>query len=93
MNAAIRRARRAWYLALLAVGGCSPSVPAYCQDDVRCTLRGGGSCLYDHSTGMYCAYSDKDCSSGYRWSPNAARYIADECVDSSVLSGYDLLSR
>lgn len=62
-----------------ACGGPRPLVP--CEQSSNCDLGGGGVCL-NTSSGMWCAYPDPECPTGYRYSDqDIGGGVSGQCVD------------
>ena len=62
-----------------ACGGPRPLVQ--CEQSSNCDLGGGGVCLAT-SSGMWCAYPDSECPTGYRYSDqDIGGGVSGQCVD------------
>lgn len=67
---------------------CTPAPRLYCRDVRDCIGDGEAReaiCAYDGSTGMYCAYSDKNCPSGFRYWEYVSGPVSNKCVDPKFL--------
>jgi hypothetical protein len=67
---------------------CRKFPPYYCRDVRDCTYdaqNGEAICVYDGETGMYCAYSDRRCPSGFRFWEGLSGPASNKCVDPQLL--------
>lgn len=76
-------------VALLLLAGCPPRrLDVQCAADSDCNLDGQvGLCLLASSGNQWCAYEDRDCPSGYRYSDfDVEDAFSDVCVASHKLT-------
>jgi hypothetical protein len=63
---------------------CVPDVRLYCRDARDCMVDADpreSICAYDGSTGMYCAFTDRNCPSGFRYWRVGSGPNNNKCVD------------
>jgi len=75
-------------LLLAALGGCV-STPFLCvvpeYDCIYDGDRRDGVCLFDSRYGHFCAFPDRECPSGYRWSRREYAEFSGECIDPTLV--------
>jgi hypothetical protein len=63
---------------------CTSDIRIYCRDARDCISEAGAReaiCAYDGSTGMYCAFADRNCPSGFRYWKAGSGSNNNKCVD------------
>lgn len=71
-------------VALFAGAACGGRKNIQCEQDSNCDLSGGGTCIAG-GTGMWCAYPDPACPSGYRYSDlDVEGSVSGQCVPDNM---------
>lgn len=73
--------------AALLLSHCRDIPPYECPRgrDLFCNEAAGGRCLVAADGRSYCAYSAPDCMTMLRWSPQAAKQYAGQCIDPALI--------
>lgn len=75
-------------LALL-LGSCCYSAPGLCvvaeYDCIYDGDRRDGVCMFDGKYGHFCAFPDRECASGYRWTVREYGEFACECIEPALV--------
>jgi hypothetical protein len=77
-----------WIVAvIMAIAGCEDLIQQ-CVEDRQCTdfEANPGLCIYDGTTGKYCAIRSGACPSQYRWTEAAPKSIETKCVDQALIT-------
>jgi hypothetical protein len=58
-----------------------------CDEDIKCadSILRPGRCIYDGSTGWYCAIAVLGCPTGLRWTSTAQESLREKCVTQAIL--------